>query len=344
MNLRQIFANAISGYRLANTLREQIEVLHSSVERLIVSNTIVVFFTTFVFAGSAAFPYARNWCLGVMISLLATTIMVRRMQSRSWSNEEAPAIAKNLVAMAGLRGIFWFVGLATLLPMANPAQTYLLGMVILGMMLGGIFAYWSLPSAALMFSSLIFSGAAVGLINSNLEWHNALLFAMSVFFIFFNRIALSHTASLRKQIAEVASQRLQCELLLVDVGTGSEANGLEQLPQPRRPAEQILQKDESAERWQCEPPGVDPGRQREASDHRHADHRLGDSPGAPLFVDFFESLRDRQRSGVGQAGESLLQGLLVPAGARRSEFDVGNHGVILSKFVLGPISNAPMGG
>ena len=213
MNLRQTFANAISGYRLAITVREQVEVLLNSVERLIVSNTIVAFFTTFVFAGSAAFPYARNWCLGVMISLLATTMMVRRMQSRSWSNEEAPAIAKNLVAMAGLRGIFWFVGFATLLPMANPAQTYLLGMVILGMMLGGIFAYWSLPSAALMFSGLIFSGAALGLINSNLEWHNALLFAMSVFFVFFNRIALSHTASLCKQIETAGHLRAEQEVV-----------------------------------------------------------------------------------------------------------------------------------
>ena len=175
MNLRQIVDNAISGYRLANTVREQIEVLLDSVERLIISNTIVVLFTTLAFAGSAAFPYARNWCLGVMISLLATSMVARRMRSRSWSNEDAPAIAKNLVAMAGLRGIFWSVGFATLLPMANPAQTYLLEMVILGMMVGGIFAYWSLPSAALLFSGLIFSGAALGLVNSNLEWRNALL-------------------------------------------------------------------------------------------------------------------------------------------------------------------------
>ena len=213
MNLRQIVDNAISGYRLANTVREQIEVLLDSVERLIISNTIVVLFTTLAFAGSAAFPYARNWCLGVMISLLATSMVARRMRSRSWSNEDAPAIAKNLVAMAGLRGIFWSVGFATLLPMANPAQTYLLEMVILGMMVGGIFAYWSLPSAALLFSGLIFSGAALGLVNTNLESRNALLFAMSVSFLFFNRIALSHTTALRKQIETAGHLRAEQEVV-----------------------------------------------------------------------------------------------------------------------------------
>jgi hypothetical protein len=86
-------------------------------------------------------------------------------------------------------------------------------MVILGMMVGAIFAYWSLPSAALMFSSLIFSGAAPGLFKSNLEWRNALLFAMSVFFVFFNRNALSHTASFRKQVKMAGNLRAEQEVV-----------------------------------------------------------------------------------------------------------------------------------
>ncbi len=212
------------GYAPSQTSSEQIKALLGNFLQVIVGQVGVTFFTAWLVVGSSAQSIAEVWGALMLVSLLPTYILIKHLRQQQLGAANNAVIAKKLATMAGLRGALWFIGLVLLYPHADSKTSIMLTLVSFGMILGGVFTYWALPLVALAYSTPILMGSVLGLWLSGNQEFLFISYALVFSHLFFNRVALTHAAAIRKQV-EIAShlekEQKVVNLLLRDFEDGS---------------------------------------------------------------------------------------------------------------------------
>jgi diguanylate cyclase (GGDEF)-like protein len=180
--------------------REQFDSLMKIAPWIFAANAFVTVFTAAMFLGMPGSSIAMSWAA---ISIFVTALSyVSYFKSRNLvpRDDELAAAARKVTILSAVRGLIWAAALATLMPLASPDTALFLGWIIVGMMCGGVFTYWSLPVAAITFSGFIALGGATGMLASN---GNASMFAPVViiaFYLTLSRVAIWNAGLLRKRV------------------------------------------------------------------------------------------------------------------------------------------------
>ncbi|MDE2383201.1 MAG: bifunctional diguanylate cyclase/phosphodiesterase [Alphaproteobacteria bacterium] len=211
-------------YSLRKTDAAQIEALLGNLPQIVFGHVAVTLFTVLICMNGAARNYVLVWGAAMLLSVVPTVLGVRLLGGEARSGVSPGSIASRLVVMASMRALFWLVGLATLLPMVDPGTAYLLEFVMFGMIVGGVFSYWTLPPAALIFSGAVAVGSLIGVWTSAVPNQMAMTAVILVSALFFNRVALIHARNIRIQsetARHLEAERAVVGLLLRDFEDGS---------------------------------------------------------------------------------------------------------------------------
>lgn len=156
------------------------------------------------------------WCLSIVFCSLIALNFVKRNLNAAVSVVTG---AWFLTITNGLRGLVWGLGFALLMPKADTYEQLMLGWMIAGMMCGGAFSAWSLPSAALAFAGLAGIGGFMGMHGVPGVGHTWMPFAVPLLFALLMRIIIATTEAFRRSVfAErvVVAQHDVIRLLLRD--------------------------------------------------------------------------------------------------------------------------------
>lgn len=189
-------------FSLAGLKPEQVSPMFEQASNVLITNALVTIFVGIIFRNDPSRYLALTW---VAISLTFTAFSygaVKHMVGSATSELDHVARAKFMLMLSGLRGAFWGVGLTLLLPIASVENQLILGWMIAGIMCGGAFAYWTVPSAALCFTVTVTIGGSIGMaLISNFGGAPAILPTVALNLMLM-RVVLWNVQFLREGIAD----------------------------------------------------------------------------------------------------------------------------------------------
>jgi diguanylate cyclase (GGDEF)-like protein/PAS domain S-box-containing protein len=156
------------------------------------------------------------WCLSIVLFSLAALKIVRLHFNSTLGLRAATWI---LTVTNGVRGLVWGVGFALLMPLADSYEQLMLGWMIAGLMCGGAFSSWSLPSAAMSFAGFAGIGGFIGMYGVPSVGQTWMPYAVPLLFVFLMRAVFVSAETFRKSVfaeRKVAANNEVISLLLRD--------------------------------------------------------------------------------------------------------------------------------
>jgi diguanylate cyclase (GGDEF)-like protein len=196
------------------TIPEQVACIAENATQSLIGHVCVTLFVLFEIYGTSEFMPAVPWGIIMLLGAIPTLRLFKKFDGASKFN--LPEMASMSAAIAGLRGLFWSIGVVNIMPHVGEHLTTVLEIVMLGMLIGGTVNYWALPLAALTYSAVIVIGAVIAIFETQGYPAGMPIAALMVAaFVFFNRMALVHTRDLRLKI--VTMRRLKDEQSVVSL-------------------------------------------------------------------------------------------------------------------------------
>jgi diguanylate cyclase (GGDEF)-like protein len=178
------------------------------------ANLVIICCVVFSFWGTEHPQSALYWALpGLALTLFSLVQVIGPFSKTFDFASSAPRLARTLTAFAAIRGLHWGAGMCMLLPIAAPDQKLLLGWVLVGMICGGNFAYWSLPSAAFAYVCSLALGGVVAFGIEHGSVLNTNSFMLVVFSVFLLWSSVNNTQNLRARLEGDRQQREQGEIV-----------------------------------------------------------------------------------------------------------------------------------
>ncbi len=202
-----------------NALLEQLQpVLQAGGSALVVNAAMAILVAIVVHSsgqGQVALLWSC-WCISIVLCSFVSLNLVNRH-----FNSSAGLLTGSwvLTIANGFRGLVWGVGFAVLMPAADSYEQIMLGWLVAGMMCGGAFTAWSMPSAAFAFTALAGIGGFLGMLGVPGVGQTWMPYAVPLLFLLLMRTILVSTEVFRKSVfseREVADKNGVISLLLRD--------------------------------------------------------------------------------------------------------------------------------
>lgn len=189
-------------FSLARLKPEQVSPMFEQAGSVLITNALVTVFVAIIFRNDPSAHLALSWVAASLTFTAISYVAVKRTARLPVSEFDHVQRAKFMLLLSGLRGAFWGAGLAMLLPMASIENQLILGWMVGGIMCGGAFAYWTVPSAALCFTTIVTLGGSVGMtLIPNFGGAPAVLPTIALMFMLM-RVILWNVQFLRQGIAD----------------------------------------------------------------------------------------------------------------------------------------------
>jgi hypothetical protein len=206
--------------------REQFDSLLKVAPLIILINVYITLGTAAIYLGTPSAHFASLWAAFSVVVALASYVNVLKIRSEGFSDDNLAAKARQITILSAIRGLIWATALIVLMPESSLETSLLLGWIVIGLICGGVFAYWAFPVAAVSFSGVVALGGGVGIVLS----HDGLNYFAPVMvfglYIFFVRIAFFNARVIREQVRterELAGKTEVVGLLLKDFEEGTHA-------------------------------------------------------------------------------------------------------------------------
>ena len=202
-----------------NALLEQLQPVLQASRSALVANAVMAILVAIVVQssgqGQVAFLWTC-WCLGIVLGSAVSLSVV----DRHFNTSSGLLVGAWVLTVGnGLRGLVWGVGFAILMPSADNYEEIMLGWMVAGIMCGGAFTAWSLPSAALAFTAMAGVGGFYGMYGVPGVGQTWMPFAVPLLFLLLMRTIFVSTEVFRKSVfaeREVAEKNGVISLLLRD--------------------------------------------------------------------------------------------------------------------------------
>ncbi len=196
------------------TVPEQVTSIAENSSQALTGHVSVTLFVMLQLYGTIQFAAAVPWGIVMLLGTIPSLLLFRKFDEQI--NVNFAEMATKSAIFAGLRALFWSIGVYSIMPQAGVHLSTVLEFVMLGMLIGGTVNYWALPLAALTYSSIIASGAIAAILNTQgFSDGMATSILIAAAFLLFNRMALVHTRDLRLKI--VTMRRLKDEQSVVSL-------------------------------------------------------------------------------------------------------------------------------
>ena len=199
--------------------REQMLPLLENNPGVLAANAVATLLLAALFWGKHGQSFALFWALASLIIIMISLTLAQRIRTSLFSDRTPVAGAMLFVAMVGIRGMVWAIGLARLIPVADIESQMLIGWFTIGLMTSGAFAYWPLPLAGMLFSGSVALGGLFGLTQLGASPVLVASLALVVFVYLLSRVMLWHVRVLRDEIISqkaLAAKNEVISLLLKD--------------------------------------------------------------------------------------------------------------------------------
>jgi diguanylate cyclase (GGDEF)-like protein len=206
-----------STFAFSRVYDEQLASVVANQAKALVVSLLIVSIVVTVFRNSPLFTIALPWGVMALVLTIGSFIHAKLYRYSDPQDFDSENAARYSTYFASLRGVHWAIGLVTLLPTADIILQFVLGWVIIGMASGGAFAYWSLPSAAIVYVGAIGLGGVIGLLLTGQAVTILMAVAVTLYSVFVLRHALSSAALLREHVEvkhSLEKSRSDLDLLL----------------------------------------------------------------------------------------------------------------------------------
>jgi diguanylate cyclase (GGDEF)-like protein len=210
-NMRKKLASVFSFSKIYD---EQLSSVVANQTKSLITSFMVVCLVVTAFRQSPLYTIALPWGAMALVLTIGSFLHARLYKYNDASNFIRENAARYVTYFAGLRGTHWAVGLALLLPTADTVLQFLLGWVIIGMASGGAFAYWSLPSAAIVYVATIGLGGVIGLLLAG----NAACILMAIALVLYCAFVLKHALTSAALLRNHVETKITLEQSRSDVG------------------------------------------------------------------------------------------------------------------------------
>lgn len=194
------FGNLSSLFATTKTYAEQVLAIQRIAPLALVINILVILSVSSLFWSTQIQSFAMVWAgVGVALSLLGLANW-HRTKTLEYSSVNVRKSVLAITFFAGIRAVHWAVGFVVLLPLADAPSQIALGWTLAGMLCGGNFAYSTLPRAAVIYLSVLFTGGIVSFLAMDTSVVLFLIVALTLFASFLIVSTLSNTLLLRAHV------------------------------------------------------------------------------------------------------------------------------------------------
>ncbi len=214
MNQPKILRSIALNYFPKYAMPEQVMSIAANARQMVLGHIAATCFVLTVSHSSKSFLAAVPWAFLMLLSIIPTITLFKQLGENAENN--TAEVAAKISVIAALRGLLWLVGMISIMPAAGIRVESQLELVMLLMLIAGVVTYWSLPLAALSYSTAMLIGAIVAIYETKgLQGGLGASAVVFVAYIFFNRTALWHAKDLRARV--LAVKRLKDEQEVVSL-------------------------------------------------------------------------------------------------------------------------------